>query len=509
MRAYALTLRTKWIKLVKGGVSGVTRSILRAAFIGEKSVAIAGVNLPLTTIGVIVNILFEAILADEEALNAMFFTKGASGILPCLGCNVVSKPLSSDRDRGIAALSERDPEIVDISCPDIHRIGLRSDEDVWHICNELEEASRHPDKKVLAELENCTGIKLNLDTLLFDKELRRHVGPARALTMDPMHIMFSNGLLGAEMMLFARQLEEDHACNVFVELRAIGKAWKPETLIFNETREKSSEKSSYLKAGASELLSGYPLMRRFILEAYGASPPELHVRSILLLFQICDDFRLLNKHLPDAEKEVIRTHLRSLVREYLVAFKAAHGIESVVFKHHQLLHWVEQRPQLSCFCLERKHITAKKCVQNTTKLQHVAKGGLYRMMNQQVRMLENPGWGSALGKSSNDFPEMARSLGARGVLISGDMNYKGVTMKHGQVVFMDPAKTYLIVIVACLGIDDKFGLVVRKGQRVSCTEFDSVWQMPAEVQIMHLDNGNVFPVAFWKYLSSDRLEVLH
>ena len=74
---------------------------------------------------------------------------------------------------------------------------------------------------------------------------------------------------------------------------------------------------------------------------------------------------------------------------------------------------------------------------------------------------------------------------------------------------MDPAKTYLIVIVACLGIDDKFGLVVRKGQRVSCTEFDSVWQMPAEVQIMHLDDSNVFPVAFWKYLSSDRLEVLH
>ena len=131
------------------------------------------------------------------------------------------------------------------------------------------------------------------------------------------------------------------------------------------------------------------------------------------------------------------------------------------------------------------------------------------MMNQQVRMLENPGWGSALGKSSNDFPEMARSLGARRVLIAGDMNYKGVTMKHGQVVFMDPAKTDLIVIVACLGVDDKFCLVVRRGQRVSCTEFDSVWQMPAEVQIMHLDNGNVFPVAFWKYLSSDRLEVLH
>ena len=507
MRAFALTLRTKWMEKVKGGVSGVTRRILRDAFCGEKSVAIAGVKLPLTASGVTVRILFETIIADEDALNAMFFTKGASGVLPCLACNVVAKEKDKDRNRGIAPLADRDPEIVDISCHDVRLIGMRSDADVWAICDELEEASRHPNKEVLEELECCTGLKLDLDTLLFDKELRRHVGPARGFTVDPMHILFANGLLGWEMMLFVEQLKEDHGSNAFVELRAFGENWKPKTFIFNTTRESSSK--TQLKAGASELLAGYPLMRRFILEAYGANPGELHVRSILLLFEICDDFRLVNKHLPDAEKEQVRNHLRGLVREYLLAFKAAHGAATMRPKHHQLLHWVEQHPQLSCFCLERKHITAKYCVQNTKTPEHVAKGGLYRMMNQQVRMLEHPGWGSALGERTNDYPEVAGLLGAGTVLIARDMRYKGVAMKNGDHVFMDAAKTYFIVIVACLGIDDKFGLVVRRGQYVSGSQFASIWDIGPQLQILHLDDANVFPSAFTKYLSSDRLEVLH
>ena len=124
-------------------------------------------------------------------------------------------------------------------------------------------------------------------------------------------------------------------------------------------------------------------------------------------------------------------------------------------------------------------------------------------------MLEHPGWGSALGERTNEFPEVARLLGAGTVLIARDMRYKGVAVKHGDVVFMDPAKTYLIVIVACLGIDDKFGLVVRRGQHVSGTQFASIWQIAPQLQILRLDDPNVFPVAFMKYLSSDRLEVLH
>ena len=514
--ARALTLRTKWIKTVKGGVSNLTRRILRDAFCGEKSVAIAGVGIPPTSNAEViqmVKIFFAAIIGDEEALNAMCFSKGASGVLPCLSCSAVNKPLETDKAKGIKPLSDRDAAIVDISCPDISLVGLRSDADIWDICDGLEEAS--PNKEFLKELEHVTGVKFDIDTLLFDRELRRFVGPASSVTSDPLHILFSNGLLGAEMMLFLNWLKTAYPKGpsgkeaYFNELRSVGEDWHPKTLIFNESREKSSKDSATLKAGASELLSGYPLMRRFILDTFGADSPELQVRSILLLFQICDGFRLLNKHLPDAEQEVVRNHLRTVVREYLVAFKAAYGIEHVRFKHHQLLHWLEQFPQLSCFCMERKHITAKQCMVNTTKFQHIAKGSLIRMMNHQVRKLEDPGWGSGLGQSTREFPEMAASLGAANVLISSSMRWEGITLKHRDIVFLDPAQTFLIIIVACLGIDDKFGLVIRSCQHISGTHSASIWQVAPELAILHLVDESVFHVAFWRYLSSDHIEVLH
>ena len=232
--ARALTLRTKWIKTVKGGVSGLTRRILRDAFLGEKSVAIAGVDIPPTRSGEViwtVKIFFAAIIGDEEALNAMWFSKGASGMVPCISCHAVNKPLKKDNDRGIKPLSERDAAIVDISCPDISLVGLRSDEDIWKMCDELEEASGNPNKKILKDLEHVTGIKFDLDTLLYDKELRRFVGPASSVTSDPLHILFSNGLLGAEIMLFMDFLKKKYPHgpqgidNYFNELRSFAEDW--------------------------------------------------------------------------------------------------------------------------------------------------------------------------------------------------------------------------------------------------------------------------------------------
>ena len=514
MHAHALTLRTKWIKKLKGGVSGLTRMILRDAFCGPKSVAIAGVSIPHTGIVEVtwnVKIFFGAIIGDEEALNAMLFTKGASGILPCMSCSAVNKPLALDLANGIMPLHDRDAELVDITCHDINLVGLRSDRDIWDICDELEAVSG--DKEILTEYQHVTGFKFDAEALLFDKELRPFVRPSSSVTTDPLHILFSNGILGSEMISFMKWLQKEHPKpqkdSYFPELRSFAEDWRPKVLIFNEAREKSSKESSQLKAGASELLSGYPLMRRFILESFGANSPELHVRSILLLFQICDAFRLLNKHLPDAEREVVRTHLRSLVREYLVVFKAAYGIGEMRFKHHQLLHWVEQFPWLSCFCMERKHITAKQCMVNTTNFQQIAKGSLIRMMNHQVRMLEDPGWCSGLGQSTKEFPELAASLGAANVLISRNMRWEGISLKTRDIMFLDPAKTHLIVIVACLGIDDKFGLVVHSCQHISGTHSASVWQIAPELAILRLVDENMFPVAFWKYLSSDSIEVLH
>ncbi len=506
--AHESALRTKWIKKVAGGVSQLTRDILRDCFLGPNSLATAGMQVPLDGDAVIVKVSLQSILGDEEALNSMFYIKGASGILPCgVGCSVVNKQTAHDRELGVESMAARDSEIQDIGCSNLSLCGVRSDEDIWNFCEEL----RAEPKDTLNELEHSTGLKLHEDTLLFDVPLRPFVEPATVITFDPMHILFSNGLLNAEVMLFLGWLK-DFVGGSFENVREFGKDWTPLTRIFSAQRESSS--GEFLKCGASELIAGYPLLRRFVQEIFGDNakePPA--VVSFLKLCEICDQVALLLKGLSKPEVELIVRHLRVLVREYLDAFKIAHGEAKVRFKHHQLLHLVEHilkhLRMLNCWVLERKHIAMKQCMVHNRTVLNISKTGLSRMLNAQLRMLEDPGWHSALDVPSQAFPELAASLSAKDVRISRAMRWRGISLSNSALVFLDTAKTYLIYIVACLSIDNEWGLMVRLGQRVSGTKVASIWQVAAEVKLYNLVDERVFPAAFHRWLSTDRVELLH
>ena len=95
------TARTQWAAKAPAGLSGLTRTLLRQLFL-EQKVASDGVLIG----GVAVRIAFHALLADEEALNAMLYLKGASGTVPCAAlCSVANKPCSTDVEAGIAGLA--------------------------------------------------------------------------------------------------------------------------------------------------------------------------------------------------------------------------------------------------------------------------------------------------------------------------------------------------------------------------------------------------------------------
>ena len=99
--------------------------------------------------------------------------------------------MQSDIDRGIAPLSSRSQLIQDITCSDEHRIGKRSNEDVWSFCAELEHCR---DAESLKFAEQTTGICYHPEAILFDRQLRAHVKPT-ATRVDAMHVLFSNGML--------------------------------------------------------------------------------------------------------------------------------------------------------------------------------------------------------------------------------------------------------------------------------------------------------------------------
>jgi hypothetical protein len=453
---------------------------------------------------VALKVAFHNLLGDEEALSSLWFIKGASGISPCgVGCSVVNKQNLFDRSAGIRALTD-DPEIKDISSSVMPL--RRTDNDVWGLCQELQACPT-------AEMEHVTGLKLNLDGILFDNDLRHYIRPASTNTYDVMHILFSNGLVGTEMMLFFKNMREEVGAYIKDVREVVAEArWLPATEVFSENREKHA--TDHIKAGASELLAAYPLLRWFILQAYGAAARTTrYVISILLLFQICDVVRHLLKYVSREEVEAASRRLEQLVREYLEAFVSAHGRDTCRFKHHQLLHLPYQLLRdgflLNTWVLERKHIVSKQSMSHNRSLSHIENTALSRCFNHQLRKLEDPGWASKLVGRQRLFPELAESLSAQRVLIARGLRWRGTEMNNSELLFLDSEKSNLFVVIAGLHIDESFGMLVRCCDKLTRTTYSSTWRVQPEVKVYCLVREHVFKTAFHRFLSSDQVEVLH
>lgn len=456
--------------------------------------------------GTNVRIAFWAMLADEEALAAIWYTTGASGVSPCgIRCSVTNKPVHTDVSRGIASLSEIDPTIPDISCGDESKLGLRTDQDVWGWCDEMAVASGG----ALADLQQMSGLKYHPDALLFEKALRPFVSPTQSNRFDPMHVLASNGVLGAEMAL-CLEVMRDTTGAYFAEVRAfhIQEGWCPDTEVFSEVREKSC--AGHIKAGATELWNAYPLLRHFVLESYGEDAPETHVISFLLLCAIIDLFVLL---MHGGEPSAAAT-LPSLVLRYLRAFVTAHGPAALRWKHHALVHLHKQiladLRSLNCWVTERKNIVGKQAMSHSRSKTQIEETGLSRMLNAQVRKLEQPGWGSYLVAPTRSSPELALTLRAMTVEMSAGMKWRGISIKNGDVMFLDLERARLVVVVGCLSIDtDAWGLLVRGTTSLSRAAHRSKWAVAADVTYHILGSDAILKAAFHRYLGRQCVEVLH
>ena len=216
------------LKKYPAKLSGYTRLLLRELFMSQ-DVNGRGIDI----LGKRARVTFHALLADEEALSSMWHAKGSSGITPCaICCTVTNKPTAADIEAGILSLPQRSALIQDISCSDKSRIGIKTDSDVWQLADELQLMAQ-AGAPTLQVSEQNYGLNYHPDAILFDKELRRYVRPATCNRMDLMHVVYSNGVLAAEVMLFLRSLKDSHG------------------FYFEE----------FLKVGASELLGVYPAPR--------------------------------------------------------------------------------------------------------------------------------------------------------------------------------------------------------------------------------------------------------
>ena len=157
-------------------------------------------------------------------------------------------------------------------------------------------------------------------------------------------------------------------------------------------REKSSKE--FLKVGASELLGVYPALRHFVLQSLMRSKKMAkHIESLLALMEICDHCRQAVRCRTRDRAIELASKLDEVVPRYLEAFKAAYGAECMRFKHHQLLHVPDQVKAdgflMTCWALERKHISTKQAMENFKGTQKTPwSGSLSRTINNQAIVCE-------------------------------------------------------------------------------------------------------------------------
>ena len=513
------SIETALSKLVPAQLSGLTRLLVRDMVYGDRATDRVGIILPVGVRGRLemVRIHFHATLADEEALSAMLGLKGSSGIAPCAArCWCVNKEKQLDRDRGIAPLTERGANIADITCTTKADIVLKDDADVWADCEYL---VRNVGDREFAEKESCVGINYHPNAILFDRELRRSYKPATCHRFDPLHVIFSNGLLGSELMLFMKTAKV-HCKVYFPQFREYAEraSWKstggvkPQD-VFSAAREKSSD--TYLKAGASELIAAYSVFRQWALATCLRIPAmRASLKSLLLLLDVVDlVLEAATRRLREQDVESIASRLDTAVFAYLEAFANTYGRDLMRHKHHELVHLSAQlrrdKRVLWCFTAERKHIIAKAVMQHHTRtIRTFAFGAVARMLTAQIgSLIDNPGWLSKLHEPTLDFPEFAR-----GCRMSKGMRWMGCVVTCGQPLFVGPGHAILVVVVACVAVDGSFGILGHECLRARGADaYSSDWTLQPVIVHRGLVPADTIAVArHWRFTQADgMLTVLH
>ena len=97
------------------------------------------------------------------------------------------------------------------------------------------------------------------------------------------------------------------------------------------------------------------------------------------------------------------------------------------------------------------------------------------------------------------------------------MRWKGVSLKGQDLAFLNYARTYLVLVVACLAwkpygglSEERYGLVIRRCGRVTSTGTTSVWRVDEDCSLYCLGDEPVLQAAFFRQLDdADLIEVLH
>ena len=346
--------------------------------------------------------------------------------------------------------------------------------------------------------------------------------PRTSNRFDVLHVFYSNGVWGFELMEFLGAMKDCHDMSV-ADIRAwcVECNWQTSVSIqlklgevFGEARANSCKGSDHFKGPASELLGVYPLVRYFaetqVPDTNGMQPA---LDSLMVMTEVLDLIEEASKRPSKERISQIVIDLTFSSKVHHEAFIVAYGKAKVKPKHHLLLHIPQQIEEdegvVSCWAQERKMGMARQACAHTSTMDNFEVGHLARMWNEQLRQLENPSWAKVLQGKILDCTELALALGTADAQVSSSMRWRHAILANGDMMRVDGNR--MCLVVGCCQAGGDYYVLVRWGDLVSRpTSTSSTWTLRIEVVEQKLDASIRFVRAsLWRFMAENSVMVLH
>jgi hypothetical protein len=453
-------LRPSLVKHVVGGFSGAVRCLMRALLFGADSLRTAGALLGES----LFFCKFHRMIMDEAAGKAVWSVKGASGLKPCIDCkNVVA--LGSVDDPSLASF-DADGYVVDITCPDDSRFDAMGTGDLAKAYDQLAalKAAAGITKGNFDKAEKAFGICFDPACLLADVGLRPFVNPF-SYTRDPMHVLLSGGVANTELYLVLKAIASCMPGFKYSTMKEFcSAAWgRPCTRnaaigeVFSEVRESASKDAEIFKAGASETLSVYPVVRHFLEKFVPLRLMAKERSSFLALCDILDSMQACKAAFDLQQLSSMKMQVRVFLRLHI----DAHGVKYIRPKHHYMFHMFRQPEEdliwLDCFVHERKHQLTKGLADVVKNTREFESSVLMAVLNATVENLRDV-FASGLLPPVAASHELTVALGMP-CQVSHRMKYNFTTYGSGDVLFCG---TGAVVVEASVDVGGTMALLARR-----------------------------------------------
>ena len=467
--------RSTMIKKVIGGWSRMLRDLLRLSLFGASGLQTVGAPVMVNGLAGSIYAKLVCLLSDGDGLKQALQWKGASGLKPCFRhWNVVKRdhPMSR-RDDG---------KYVAVDCDNVSRFKLWNEADLRDsidVCVEAHRlvASGDLSRNKCNDTFKALGFTATEHGLLADEQLRQRLTFMDIIRYDWAHSFLADSMVGKEMWeliaaatthgLFS---QEDLHAFLDEPWQFSGKKgqkatkWNQLKLVFNEWRSETNESHNAVKAGMSELLGLYSLLRHFVeVRVRDITKIRREVEIFLLTCQAIDILLAAKKRrvtVKEAGAELLGTlqvHMRLRTEHF--------GSRNITPKFHWAFDIAECMMAdgflVDAFALERVHLRVKAVanhIKNTRSYESSLLAGA--TTSHLNNCSDKEGWASGevlVGK-------LTTVREAPGIIAAETATYFGETFAVGTMVCRGEE---LGVVRACLRDANDCALIVQKVQVVS------------------------------------------